>query len=138
MILVEQEVIPVRDFNEGIIPLEVLIATAGDWQTGHEATEGPAELAIDDDLNTIWHTDWYGTSRENHWLQLELTESYTVDGLCYKPRQTGNDNGTITEYEIWVSDDGENFRTVDSGNWENNRNWKGPANQSVCHRESRN
>ena len=123
-ILVEQEIIPVRDYNEGIIPLEVLIATAGDWQTGHEATEGPAELAIDDDLNTIWHTDWYGTSRENHWLQLELTESYTVDGLCYKPRQTGNANGTITKYEIQVSDDGETFRTVASGEWENNRNWK--------------
>ena len=122
--LVEQETVPVLDYNEGIVPLSALIATAGDWQTGYEATEGPAELVLDDDFGTIWHTDWKGTSRENHWIQFELTDTYTVDGLRYKPRQTGNSNGTITEYEIQVSEDGENFRTVDSGSWENDRNWK--------------
>ena len=26
-------------------------------------------------------------------------------------------NGTITKYEIQVSEDGENFRTVASGDW---------------------
>ena len=106
------------------IPLSVLEVSAGDWQTGYESSEGPANLAVDNDPNTIWHTDWYGTSRENHWFQFELTDYYSVDGLRYWPRQSGNSNGTITEYEIQVSDDGENWRTVASGEWENNRSWK--------------
>ncbi|MBP3660108.1 MAG: glycoside hydrolase N-terminal domain-containing protein, partial [Oscillospiraceae bacterium] len=106
------------------IPLDVLTVSAGDWQTGYENSEGPAALAVDNNPNTLWHTDWYGTSRENHWFQFELTDSYTVDGLRYQPRQAGNTNGTITEYKIQVSDDGENFRDVASGNWEGDRNWK--------------
>ncbi|MBP3660107.1 MAG: S-layer homology domain-containing protein, partial [Oscillospiraceae bacterium] len=122
--LVEQTVAPVLDYNEGIVPLNVLTATAGDWQTGYEATEGPANLAMDNDLNTIWHTDWYGTSRDDHWIQFELSEDYAVDGLRYKPRITGNSNGTITEYDIQVSDDGVNFTSVASGTWAGDRNWK--------------
>ena len=106
------------------IPLDVLEVSAGDWQTGYEDSEGPANLAVDNNANTLWHTDWYGESRENHWFQFELTEGYTVDGLRYWPRQAGNTNGTITEYEIQVSNDGENFRTVATGEWENNRQWK--------------
>jgi len=105
------------------IPLSVLEVSTGDYQPG-QATEGPAELAVDNNPDTLWHTNWYGTSRENHWFQFELTDAYIVDGLRYWPRQSGNSNGTITRYEIQVSDDGENFRTVKSGSWENDRNWK--------------
>ena len=107
------------------IPVGVLTATAGDWQTGYEATEGPANLVLDNNVNTIWHTDWYGTSRANHWIQFELSESYMVDGLRYQPRQSGSTNGTITQYEILVSIDGENFYPVTDGNWANNTDWKG-------------
>jgi len=106
------------------IPLSVLKVSAGDWQTGYEDSEGPAELAVDNNPNTIWHTDWYGTSNENHWFQFELTEEYDVDGLRYWPRQSGNENGTITKYEIQVSDDGVEFETILTGDWENSRQWK--------------
>ena len=106
------------------IPVGVLTATAGDWQTGYEATEGPAALVLDGDQGTIWHTNWYGTSRANHWIQFEISGDYIVDGLRCLPRQGGSTNGTITEYEIQISDDGVNFRTVTSGQWENSRSWK--------------
>ena len=106
------------------IPLNVLNVSAGDYETDGGASEGPANLAVDNDPSTLWHTDWYGTSRENHWFQFELTDAYIVDGLRYQPRQAGNTNGTITEYEIQVSNDGENFETVASGTWEGDRNWK--------------
>ena len=106
------------------IPVEVLTATAGDWQTGYEATEGPANLVLDGDSSTIWHTNWYGTTRDNHWIQFELSEDYIVDGLRYQPRQTGGSNGTITGYQIQISDDGVNFETVADGTWANNRSWK--------------
>jgi len=107
------------------IPLSVLEVSTGDYEkNGMQYNEGPAYFAVDNDPNSLWHTDWYGTSRENHWFQFELTDTYSVDGLRYQPRQSGNTNGTITAYEIQVSDDGENFRTVASGEWEGDRNWK--------------
>ena len=123
-VLAQQVVVPARDYNEGIVPVEVLTATAGDWQTGYEATEGPANLVLDDDFSTIWHTDWYGTSRANHWIQFELSEAYIVDGLRLKPRTSGGTNGIITKYDIQVSNDGENFTSVASGDWEGDRTWK--------------
>ena len=106
------------------IPLDVLEVSTGNYEPNGGANEGPANLAVDNNPDTLWHTDWYGESREDHWFQFELTEGYTVDGLRYWPRQAGNTNGTITAYEIQVSNDGENFRTVASGEWENNRQWK--------------
>ncbi|MBE6951052.1 MAG: hypothetical protein E7451_06910, partial [Ruminococcaceae bacterium] len=123
-ILVQQGVAPVLDYNEGIVPLNTLIVSCGDYETSGGASEGPAELAVDDDLNTIWHTDWYGTSRDNHWIQFELTEDYVVDGLRYKPRITGNTNGIITQYDIQISDDGVSFESVAAGSWAGDRNWK--------------
>ena len=107
------------------IPVNVLTATAGDWQTGYEATEGPANLVLDGNESTLWHTNWEGTSRANHWIQFELSESYIVDGLRYKPRGGDSTNGNITEYEIKVSDDGVTFRTVATGNWDGSASWKG-------------
>ena len=123
-IIVAQETIPALDYNEGIVPLDTLTVSCGDYETAGGASEGPAELAMDNDLNTIWHTNWYGTSRDNHWIQFELSEDYQVDGLRYKPRVTGNTNGIITEYDIQISDDGVTFTSVATGTWAGNRNWK--------------
>ena len=122
----------VKDYSDDSrdIPVEVLTATAGDWQRGYEDTEGPAELVLDGNPNTIWHTDWYGTSRANHWIQFELSESYTVDGLRYLPR-SGSNNGVITKYEIQISDDGVNFETIASGSWANNKDWKAAEFEGV-------
>ena len=122
----------VKDYSDDSrdIPVEVLTATAGDWQRGYEDTEGPAELVLDGNPNTIWHTDWYGTSRANHWIQFELSESYTVDGLRYLPR-SGSNNGVITKYEIQISDDGESFETIASGSWANNKDWKAAEFEGV-------
>ena len=106
------------------IPVSALEVTCGDYETDGGANEGPAHLAVDNNTDTIWHTDWYGTSRENHWFQFELNGDYSVDGLRYLPRQTGNTNGTITRYDIQVSDDGVSFRSVASGTWEGDRSWK--------------
>ena len=106
------------------IPLSELKVSCGDYEPDGGANEGPANLAVDSNINTIWHTDWNGTSNENHWFQFELTGEYAVNGLRYLPRQTGNENGTITQYEVQVSDDGVEFRTVDSGSWAQSRDWK--------------
>ena len=106
------------------IPLTELAVSCGDWQTGYETTEGPAALAVDGDTATMWHTNWYGTSRENHWFQFKVTGEYAVNALRYLPRQTGNSNGTITEYAIKVSDDGETWTEVTTGTWAADSTWK--------------
>ena len=105
------------------IPVEVLTATAGDEEPNGGANEGPAELVLDGKPGTMWHTNWKGTSRENHWIQLELSGDYMVDGLRYLPRESGS-NGVITEYDILVSEDGEEFTSVATGEWANNKSWK--------------
>ena len=106
------------------VPLSEVVVSCGDYEPDGGATEGPASLAVDNNTSTMWHTDWNGTSNENHWFQFELTAEYAVDGLRYQPRQTGNENGTITQYEVQVSDDGVTFRTVASGSWAQSRDWK--------------
>ena len=123
--LVAQETVAKLDYNEGIVPVDVLTTTAGDSYS----TDIPANV-LDDDLSTMWHTHWYGTSSEGHWIQFELSETYSVDGLRYKPRTDLNRqgepqlNGTITEYKILVSNDGESFEEITTGTWEANQNWK--------------
>lgn len=101
------------------IPVSVLKAAAGDYQSG----EGP-DMALDGNSASIWHTDWkVGPDHTKHWIQLELSKEYMVDGLRYQPRQSGT-NGIITAYEIQVSNDGEKFTTVAEGSWEGNNAWK--------------
>ena len=54
-----------------------------------------------------------------------------MDGLRYKPREGNSTNGNITRYEILVSDDGVNFRSVTTGSWEGNASWKMAAFSGV-------
>ena len=117
--LEQNQPIPALDYNEGIIPISALTATAGDSHSG----EGP-ERVLDDDFSTLWHTYWYGTSRENHWIQFEISGDYAVDGLRLKPRSSGGQNGIITQYDIQVSNDGVTFTSVASGSWAVDSKWK--------------
>ena len=110
--------------NSWDIPLSNLAVSCGDYEPDGGASEGPANLAVDNNNATMWHTDWQGTSRENHWFQFQVNGDYAVNALRYLPRQTGNSNGTITKYEIRVSDDGETFTTVAEGNWAADSTWK--------------
>ena len=47
-----------------------------------------------------------------------------VDGLRYLPRQGNQLNGTITQYEIWASTDGDQFVKIASGDWAADHEWK--------------
>ncbi|EDP70380.1 galactose oxidase-related protein [Flavobacteriales bacterium ALC-1] len=95
-----------------------------------EETAGPnnvASNALDDDPNTIWHTQYSDVDPDTpypHEIQLDLGAESTVSGLEYLPRQTGV-NGTIADYEIYVSNDANNWGTaVNTGTWANNNQLK--------------
>ena len=75
--------------------------------------DGAAGNAFDGDPATMWVTQWKGGSpTPPHELQISLGGRYTISGLRYLPRQDGDDNGRIRQYEIYVSTDGASWGTA--------------------------
>ncbi|MDZ5252256.1 discoidin domain-containing protein [Clostridium sp. LIBA-8841] len=98
-----------------VIPQEQMKATASS-EHPNIGTEGLAEFAIDGDESTIWHTKWSPVDKLPQHITLDLGGSYDINKFTYMPRQNGL-NGSISEYELQVSTDGENFTKVAEGNW---------------------
>lgn len=69
--------------------------------------DGSAINAFDGDINTFWHSQW-STARSEvpHEIQINLGAMYAVNGFRYLPRQDGDPNGRIGQYEFYVSGDG--------------------------------
>ena len=75
-----------------------------------ESQNGHGENAVDGNPNTYWHTQWHGTSPGlPHEIIIELLPPSVIKGFTYLARQDESDNGTIKDYEFYVSDDGRNF-----------------------------
>ena len=53
-------------------------ATAGSEEAGSGASN-----VLDELPNTIWHTEYDGTDRENMWIDLKLPGATTVNALRY-------------------------------------------------------
>jgi hypothetical protein len=78
--------------------------------------DGKAANAVDGNTNTFWHTQWQDANPEHpHEIIIELIPPSTIKGFTYLPRQdktedgTVMENGTIKDYEFYVSDDGKEF-----------------------------
>ena len=86
------------------------------------AENGAATNAFDGNPSTIWHTKWYLSSPPPpHEVQIDLGGIYDIDGFRYLPRQDGGINGTISQYEFYVSTDGVNWGSpVTTGTFANN------------------
>ena len=97
---------------------------------GSASSSDPASNVLDDNMNTIWHTDWNGangTDREKCWIELAFDQPAKVTSLVYKPRNGGG-NGTIIKYRVELIDeskDGDStWKTVSSGTWIESDSWK--------------
>ncbi|MEV6106321.1 family 20 glycosylhydrolase [Streptomyces sp. NPDC051940] len=78
---------------------------------------GAAANAVDGDLNTIWHTQWYGGAPAfPHHVTLDLGKEYDVTGLQYTQRQNAR-NGRIKDYRIEVSADAVSWQQVATGSF---------------------
>ena len=88
--------------------------------------DGKGANAVDGDPNTIWHTQWQDASPEcPHEIVIELTPSATIKGFTYLPRPDDGENGTIKDYEFYVSSDGQDFgQPVAKGELENSKSLK--------------
>jgi len=99
-------------------PLQKLGATASadSHQRGY-----PAHNAIDNNPDTIWHTQWSPEKDPMpHHLTVDLKRSRQVLGLRYLPRQDMA-NGRIARFEVSVSEDAGNWgKPRASGKWPNN------------------
>ncbi len=72
--------------------------------------DGKASNAVDGNPGTFWHTQWQDASPQHpHEITIELSEPATIKGFTYLPRQDQNENGSIKDYEFFVSDDGKEF-----------------------------
>jgi hypothetical protein len=74
---------------------------------------GAAANAFDGNTRSKWHTQWSTASPvPPHEIQINLGASYTLNGFSYLPRQDGCSNGTVAQYEFYVSADGVNWGTA--------------------------
>ncbi len=82
-------------------------------------SSNPGKNAFDGNENTIWHTNWGADEpRPPHYISVDMGKEYTVSTFEYTPRQDGNDNGTIDEYELYISNDKNNWgEPVAKGKW---------------------
>ena len=72
--------------------------------------DGKGDNAVDGDAATIWHTQWQDASPNHpHEIIIELSVSASIKGFTYLPRQDDQVNGTIKDYEFYLSNDGKDF-----------------------------
>ena len=91
------------------------------WTTSTDSANANAEgdFVLDGDEGTLWHTQYQPTVDPlPHNITIDMKEEFNVNGLTYLPRQDGNQNGNIGRHEVYISLDGENFRSpVAFGTW---------------------
>lgn len=71
-----------------------------------------AELAIDGDPNTFWHTLWkpgYTPAPLPHSITVDTRAVRTIGGFTYLPRQDDFSDGEVREYEFHTSLDGKEW-----------------------------
>ena len=68
------------------------------------------ECAIDGNRTTWWHSQWLnGIPNHPHELQINLGKPSTFQSFRYLPAIIVNNNGMIGDYELYTSNDGENW-----------------------------
>jgi len=104
--------------------LTLTVVKADSEETAGE--DGKAANTVDGDPSTFWHTQWQDNAPEQpHEIIIELAPPSTIKGFTYLPRQDDVENGTIKDYEFYVSDDGNDFgQPVKSGTFENSKEKK--------------
>ncbi|WP_223166359.1 discoidin domain-containing protein [Nonomuraea sp. SYSU D8015] len=86
------------------------------YATSFHAGTGP-ERAIDGDIATFWHSEYTPPTPLPQSITLNLGAVGRVGKIEYQPRFDGNLNGTILDYKVYVSADGQAFTEVAAGTW---------------------
>ena len=107
------------DYNPGVISKKKwkLVSVDSEETIG---SAGSATLAFDDNASTIWHTQWYQVSPVPglpHQIIIDMNDTLSLKGFRYLPRQDNNLNGTIKDYEFYVSIDNQNWQLASKSSW---------------------
>jgi len=95
-------------YGGGANQLKLKVVKVDSEETAGE--DGKGDNAIDGDASTIWHTQWQDASPNHpHEIILELSAPASIKGFTYLPRQDEQVNGTIKDYEFYLSSDGKDF-----------------------------
>ncbi|PQP82632.1 hypothetical protein C0Q44_14520 [Paenibacillus sp. PCH8] len=81
------------------------------------SSNNAAVNAFDGDTNSIWHSEWNRQNQFPYNITAKYATPSTFSKLTYLPRQTGGENGIITNYKILISLDGVTFTEVATGTW---------------------
>lgn len=85
-----------------------------------KADRNGAANAIDDNPDTVWHTEWKNAApKPPHELVVDMGESLDVRALTYLPRSTGP---FVRDYAFALSTDGKIWTEVSRGEFGNIRN----------------
>ncbi|MFC7218914.1 family 20 glycosylhydrolase [Streptomyces polyrhachis] len=96
-----------------------MLSQAGWTATASSRETGPPSHAVDNDPYTHWHSAYTATLPQR--LTVDTGTVQRIAGVRYMPRQDGGINGRIRDYEILVSTDGTQWRTVASGTFPEDR-----------------
>ncbi|CAN5872555.1 hypothetical protein BH23ACT8_BH23ACT8_12620 [soil metagenome] len=99
------------------LPQEDMTATA---TTAHGFFSGythEAANAIDGRPESLWHSRFGPREPLPQSITVDLGSTQRVQGLTMQPRISGPPNGTITAYNVYASDDGEDFTQIAGGTW---------------------
>ena len=111
---------------ESAIPLGKLDRRAR-WKvtaSSFEKGEGEPGNAVDGQDGTFWHSRWSRDAPAHpHWLAADFGQTLNVASVTVLPRQGGNANGRIKDYEVYVSADGKAWgEPVAKGTWKKSGN----------------
>ncbi|XCB30724.1 glycoside hydrolase family 2 TIM barrel-domain containing protein [Arcanobacterium hippocoleae] len=134
------------DASRDVKPADTRIEVGSQANTSGDDSK---DAAIDGNPSTKWHTPWGAANpingdsakfAEKGWAVLILKEPADIEALRYLPRPAGNNNGTITAYDVFVSStdnptgaalpDGvklpadDQYTKAASGTWSDNAEWK--------------
>lgn len=105
------------------------VQNVSSYETGKMAT-----LAFDSIASTFWSSKTIAPAATYpHELAIDMNDTCCIEGAVFLPRQDGNTDGTIANYEFYTSLDATNWQLVNSGKWANNPGEKKITfEKSVC------
>jgi alpha-L-fucosidase len=96
----------------------------------HETKGFEAAKAIDANARSYWLASPAGQPASPPELAINLGEPLKLHGFTYTPRQDNKNNGTLYQYNFYVSDDGKSWqKVIDQGTFANIKN--NPVRQEV-------
>lgn len=112
---------PKASAKDKYVPRKDITLSAGSVQPG---AENAVENANDFNVDSMWHSDWAGTSARNLWATFDTGKIRTINGLAYLERMDKIQNGKIIDYEIYASKNNKDWFKVAKGRFADVEKWQ--------------